>query len=124
MSLEESTCNPLEYGHSNYTNQICDLFFVIFKLCAFSNSLVEEHGEGLKRVLIHRVNNVELDKQEIEHGSLCCNRSVDLTRLGNNLPCDLSYFLLLLDFHRSLFGNFKTLDKFEVFEDSGRVSIG
>jgi len=124
MALEESTCDPLEDCHSNHTNKLPDLFFVIFVVGASSNGLVEEHTEGLKRVLIHRVNNVELDEQEIEHGSFCSNRSVDLTRFSNNLSCDLGYFLLLLNFHRSLLGDFKTLDKLEVFEDGGRVGIG
>lgn len=124
MSLEESTCNPLEDLHSNRTYKLPDPFFVIFVVGASGNGLVEEHTEGLKRVLIHRVNNVELDKQEIEHGSFCSNRSIDLTRFSNDLSCDLGDLLLLLNLSRSPFSNFKTLDKLEVFEDGGRVGIG
>ena len=83
-----------------------------------------ECGERFKRVLIHVVNNAELDEQEIEHSSLSGNSSVDFSQLIN---LDLSFLcdgLLLLNLCGSLLGDLKGLNKSSVLEDGSGIGVG
>lgn len=91
MFLEETSRNPLINGHSNDTSEIQDSDFVIFVHFSLLDSLEEESGEGLKGVLVHWIDDAELNKQEIEHGTFSSNSSVHFSQEVN------------LDF--SVFGN-------------------
>lgn len=123
MALEETTSNPLEDGHSNVVNKIFYFFYVIIWFFTQLNSLVEELREGFKRVLIHGVNNVHFDEQEIKHGSFSSNRSVDFTRFSNNFSSNFGNSLLFLNISGSLFSYFKTFNERKVFKNSSCISI-
>jgi hypothetical protein len=99
MFLEETSGNPLVNGHSNDVSEIKHSNLIILIQFSLFNSLEEESGEGLKRVLIHLINDAKLDEQEIEHSSLGGNSSVDFSQQINLDFSFLGNDLLFLDGH-------------------------
>jgi hypothetical protein len=93
VTFEQTTGYPLEDSHTNLAHKIAYFLFVIILLRGFCNSFVVEHAERLERVLVHRINNVHLDQQEIQHGSFSGNWSVDFTGFSNNLFSNFSFSL-------------------------------
>jgi hypothetical protein len=69
------------------------------------------------------VGNAELDQQEVLHGSLSGNSSVDFSGYINLDLCLLGNGLFLLDFQRGLFGYLKRLDEREVLQNGLWISI-
>jgi hypothetical protein len=114
MSYEKTSEDPLIDGHSNDFSKGKNSMLFLFKLFSLINSLEEEGGERLKRVLIHVINNTELDEHEIKHGTFSCNSSIDLSQEVNFLLSLKSNILLDLDLSGSLFGDFERLNKSKV----------
>jgi len=69
------------------------------------------------------INDAQLDEQEIEHGSLSSNWSVDFSQLVNGYFSFLSDGLLLLDLIRGLLSDLKGLNKSSILENSGWISV-
>ena len=124
MTLEESATDPLVDGHSNHLSQCKYTVFLIIKLLGLVNSLEEESSEGLKGVLVHMVDDVELDEQEVKHGALRRYASVDFTHNVDGLLGLGGFELLLLDFHGSSLGHFEGLNQGDILQDSIGVSVG
>lgn len=70
------------------------------------------------------VDDAKLDKQEVKHGALCSNATVDFTHHVDVFFGLDSLHLLLLDLQRSLLSDFKGLNKSLVLQDSVGVSVG
>lgn len=79
MALEETTRDPLVDRDSDHLDQVWNTDLKIFRLLSLINSLEEEVLEGLERVLVHVINDAELNEQEVKHSSFCGNRSVGLS---------------------------------------------
>lgn len=79
MFLKETSGNPLVNGHSNDISKRKHSNFVIITQFSLFNSFKEESSVGLKRVLVHLINNAKLDEQEIEHSTFSCDSSVDFS---------------------------------------------
>jgi len=124
MFLEETSGNPLINGHSNDISEIKYSNLIILIQLSLLNSLEEESGEGLKRVLIHLINNAKLNKQEIEHSSLGGNSSVDFSQQVNLNLGLLGDNLLLLDSDGGFLGGLKLLNESEVLENGSWISVG
>ena len=60
--FEETTRNPLINGHSDLLSEGNYTLLFFFKLFCFIHSFEEESCERLKRVLVHIVDNAELDQ--------------------------------------------------------------
>jgi hypothetical protein len=99
VTLEETAGDPLVDGHSDHLSECKHTVLLIIKLLSLVNGLEEEGSEGLKGVLVHVVDDVELDKQEVKHGALSRYASVDFTHNVDRLLGLGSFELLLLDFH-------------------------
>ena len=93
MFLEETTGYPLVNGHSDHLSKCKHSWLFFIELLCLLNSLEEESDEGFKRVLIHVINDTQCDKQEVKHGTLSGNSTIDFTKdvnldfsvLGNEL---------------------------------------
>jgi len=70
MAFEKTTRDPLVDDDTNHLDQTRNTHISFFRLFRLLNSLEEEVLEGLEGVLVHVVNNPELNQQEVEHGSL------------------------------------------------------
>mmetsp|Transcript_20840 Transcript_20840/g.49406 ORF Transcript_20840/g.49406 Transcript_20840/m.49406 type:complete len:523 (-) Transcript_20840:4973-6541(-) len=79
VPLKQASVHPAEDGHADDGDQpLCPLGNVISWLGSI-NGLVQEIHEGVQRVLIHVLNEAQLDDQEEEHGSLSRNGTVQLS---------------------------------------------
>ena len=123
MFLEETSGNPLVNSHSNDISEIKHSNLIILIQFSLFNSLEEESGEGLKRVLIHLINDAKLDEQEIEHSSLGGNSSVDFSQQINLDFSFLGNDLLFLDGLSSFLGSLKLLNKSKVLKNGSWISI-
>jgi hypothetical protein len=69
------------------------------------------------------IDDAESNEQEVEHGTLSSDSSVDLSQ---DVDLDFSILgndLLALDFSRSLLGDFERFNQLFVLKDSGWVSV-
>lgn len=110
-------------GHSDHGSEGKHSLFVILNKLSLLNGLEEEGVERLKRVLIHVINDLELDEQEIKHCSFGSYSSVDFSGQVN---LDFSFnSLSLLDLNLSggVLGCLKRFDQSVVGENCGLVSI-
>ena len=123
MFLEETSGNPLVNSHSNDISEIKYSDLIILIQFSLFNSLEEESGEGLKRVLIHLIDDAKLDEQEIEHSSLGGNSSVDFSQQINLDFSFLGNDLLFLDGLSSFLGSLKLLNKSKVLKNGSWISI-
>ena len=69
------------------------------------------------------INDAQLDEQEIEHGSLSSNWSVDFSQLVNGYFSFLSDGLLLLDLIRGLLSDLKGLNQSSILKNGGWISV-
>jgi hypothetical protein len=121
--FEETSGYPLVNGHSDHGSEGKHSLFVVLNELSLLNSLEEEGVERLKRVLVHMVNDLELDEQEVEHGSLSSDSSVNFSGLINLDFSICSLSLLDLDLSRGLFGGFKRFNQSVIGENSGLVGV-
>jgi hypothetical protein len=121
--FEETSGHPLVNGHSDHGSEGKYSLLVVLNELSLLNSLKEEGVERLKRVLVHVVDDLELDEQEVKHGSLGSNSSVNLSGFVN-LNFSLSGLSLLdLDLSRGLFGGFKRFNQSVVRKNSSLVCV-
>jgi len=123
VSLEKTSGYPLVNGHSDHFSESKDSWLFFLEGFRLIDGLEEEGGEGLKRVLVHVVDDAKLNKQEVEHGTLSSDSSVDLSG-----EVDLDFSLLCdslgdLDLVRCLLGDFEGLNKSEVLKNGGWIGI-
>jgi hypothetical protein len=110
-------------GHSNDFSKGKHSLFFLFEGFSLINSLEEEGSERLKRVLIHVINNTELDEHEIKHGTFSSNSSVDFS---SNVDLFLSFnsdCLLFFNLHGGLFGNLERLNELSILKNCIWISI-
>lgn len=98
--------------------------FLFFKLFGLVNGLEEEGGERLEGVLVHVVDNTQLDEHEVKHGTLGCDSSVDLSGKVDLLLSLYGDELLLFDLGGGLLCDFQGLDQFSVLQDCVWIGIG
>jgi len=110
VAFEKTTGDPSEDSHADNLHKSLHTVIIILELVTLVHGLEEEHREGLKGVLVHVVDNTELDNQEVEHSAFSSNSSVDFTTLVDVSLSNLGNSLLLLDSGRSLLGDFKTFN--------------
>lgn len=122
VTLVETARYPLINGLSDLLTQAQTSFENILAFWRLLNSLEEECLERLERVLVHELNYIELDEQEVQHGALSGNDTVNFSELVDFLFLNDSLGLLALNFVRGLLGLFKTFDKRDVLQN--RVGIG
>ena len=67
MAYEEPSRYPLVNGLSNHFLKCFNSWFFLFELFCLVNSLEEEGREALQRVLVHVVDNAELNEEEVKH---------------------------------------------------------
>ena len=123
MTYKQTTGNPLVNSHADHLSKgkYTWLFFV--ESFSLINSLKEESLEGLKRVLIHMVDDVQTKEQEVKCGTFSSNTSVCLTELVDSCFSLLSFQLLALNFSRSSLSYFKRFNKRDVCQNGVGVSI-
>jgi len=121
--FEQTSGYPLVNGHSDHGSEGKYSLLVIFDELSLLNSLEEEGVKRLKRVLVHVVNDLQLDQQEVKHGSFRSNSSVNFSGQVNLNFCLSSLSLLDLDFSGSFLSSFKRLNQSMVGENSSLVSI-
>lgn len=124
MSHEETSQYPLIDGHSDDFPQSEDSRLLLFESFGLVDSLEEEGGERLERVLVHVVNNAEFDEHEIEHGTLGSHSSVDLSGKVDLLLCLDGNDLLLLDLGGGLLGDLERLNERGVLQNRFWIGIG
>jgi hypothetical protein len=122
MAFEETTGDPLVNDDTDHQDQELYASIDIFLFFSLFNGIEEELGEGLKRVLVHVIDNPELNEQEIKHGTFGSDWTIRFSGLVNLSFSDLSLNLLILNDSRSLLGNFELLDETDILKDSFRVS--
>lgn len=123
MLLKQTSSTPSVNGHSDDISQSKYSMFFFLKCVSFFNGSEEESGERLKRVLVHMVSNVKLDKKEVLHGTFSCNSSIDFSSYIN---LDFSFFsncLFSLNFHRCLLCYFQRFNQLKVLKNCVRISI-
>lgn len=121
MSLEKTASNPLVDGQADDFSEGKHTLLLLLKLLGLFDGLEEEGLERVQRVLVHGVDDAKLDLQEVKHGTLSSNASVDLSELvdvGLSLNCDSLLFGNTLG---SLFGCFETLDELDVVQNGGHI---
>ena len=79
MNDEETTRNPLVDHDSDHLDEVGDANLQLLRSLCLLDSIEEEVLEGLKRVLVHVIDNPKLDQKEIEHRSLGSNRTISLS---------------------------------------------
>ena len=106
VAHKEAALDPSVNGHADVLSQVQNAFVVVWLLFSLLDSLEEESLERLERVLVHVVDNAQLDQQEVQSGTFGCDASVDLAEVVN---CNFSLFsfdLLALNLSRGGFGHF------------------
>jgi hypothetical protein len=98
VTLVETARNPLVNGLSDLLTQAQTSFENILAFWRLLNSLEEECLERLERVLVHELNYIELDEQEVQHGALSGNDTVYFSELVDFLFFNDSLGLLALNF--------------------------
>lgn len=76
VSFEETTGDPLVDCDTDHQDKELHTLINIFLLLSLVNSLEEEVLEGLERVLVHVVDNPQLDQQEVKHGTFSGNWTI------------------------------------------------
>jgi hypothetical protein len=105
VAHEETTLYPSVNSHTDLLSKVNNTLLVIVVKLRVFDSLEEEGLERLERVLIHVIDNTELDEQEVKGGTFSGDTSVNLTKIVN---ADFSLFglnLLALNFGRGGFGD-------------------
>ena len=124
MANEETALDPFVYDHSDeLSHQVDDTLLIVRVGFSVVNGLEEEGLEGLKRVLVHVVDDAQLDQQEVKGGTLGSDASVNLTKVVNGDFGLFSLNLLALNLSGCGLGHFEGLNQRDVCENSVRVSI-
>lgn len=79
MLLEQAARHPLVDGHSDHLSQGEHSRLLLLEDLSLLDGLEEEGDEGLEGVLIHVVDDAQGDQQEVEHGTLGGDSTIDLT---------------------------------------------
>jgi len=79
MAFEKTTRDPLVDDHSDHENKSGNANIELLRIFSLLNGLEEEGLEGLERVLVHVIDDIELDEQEVEHGTLGSDGTVSLS---------------------------------------------
>lgn len=103
MSFEKTSHDPLADRVTDRFDQFFNSGFVVGG--DSENSLEEELVEGVQGVLIHMGNDIELNAEEVKHGSFGGDSSVELSGKIDFDFGDFGLFLLNFNFRRSLFGD-------------------
>jgi len=82
-----------------------------------NNGFEEESLVPLKRELVHGVDDVHIEQDEVKSRGLLSYRSVVLTRVVNLLHGDLKSFLSVFSFLRLFFSGVKGVDKVNIFKE-------
>lgn len=121
MFFKESTRYPLVDSKSNIFNKFCCSGLI--SLRCFFNSFEEKFDKALQRVLIHMINNTQWNTQEVQHSTLSCNRSINLSLSVNIYLSNFSNFWLFSNRDSCSFCFFKIVNQFLVLKDSWWISI-
>lgn len=121
MLFEKTSRDPLINCVSDVKNEESDSGFIFFD-CPF-DGFEEELNETFKWILIHVVDDTKWDTQEIQHGALCSDRSVNFSLSVNVNFCNFSYFWLLLNLVGGDFGLFQIVDKFLIVQNRSGVGF-
>lgn len=97
MNNEKTTGNPLVDRDSDHLDEVGDANLQLFRSFCLLDSIEEEVLEGLKRVLVHVIDNPKLDEKEIEHGSFSSDRTISFSRFIDIFLSLFSEDLLLLN---------------------------
>jgi hypothetical protein len=124
VAHEETALHPSVDGNSDAGSKVEHALIVVIVQLSVVDGLEEEGLERLKRVLVHVVNNAELDEHEIEHCALGGNSSVDLSGKVDLLLSLDGHELLLLDLGRGLLGDLERLDEGSVLQNGVWIGIG
>lgn len=98
MTYKQTTRYPLVDCHSDHLSKSKHARLFIVESLSLVNSFEEESLERLERVLIHVVDDIQSEEQEVKCGTLSCYASVCLTELVDGLLGDLGFLLLTLNF--------------------------
>jgi hypothetical protein len=123
VTHEETTLDPSVDGHTDVLSQVEHALVLVFIGIGELNGLEEEGLEGLEGVLVHVVDNTELNEQEVEHGTFGSDASVGLTQVVNGDFSLLGLDLLALNLGGSSLGHFEGINQGNVGQDSVGVSI-
>jgi hypothetical protein len=122
VAFEESTHHPLANAVADSANHFFNTGFVLDS--HLSDSLSEENIEGIQRVLVHMVDHIQRDDQEVQHGAFGGHRAIDFALLVN-LDFGLAgNFGLGLDFLRSLLSDIQLLNQGLVVQDRCGIGFG
>jgi len=123
MCFEETTGDPLVDCHTNHGTECVDTRLLVLTELGLVDGLEEEGGEGLKRVLVHMINDGQRDEHEVEHGTFGGDASVHLSQRVDVRLSHLGEILLLFDLSRGLLGLLQLVDQLGVLEDRSWVGI-
>jgi hypothetical protein len=102
VCLEQTSAHILVEVESEVVIEVFDSLFGIWVLSAVVYALTKEVGEPLQRVLIHGVDDGQINDREEEDGGSVCDGSVDLARLVDLLLGDLGLLHAHVDLIRGL----------------------
>lgn len=122
VSFEKSSDNPLADIVSDGSDEFFDSGLVLHQ--HLGDGFSKEDVEGVQRILVHVVHNIQGDDQEVEHSTFGGYSSVDFS-LGVDFDFSLSGdFRLGFDVLRSLLGDVEFVDQFFVLQNGRGISFG
>lgn len=119
--FKESSNNPLADGVSDLLAEVIDTMFIV--VLHELDGLEEEVLEGVQGVLIHILDEIQLNDQEIEHGTFSGDHSVELSGVVNFNFGDFGLILLEGDIIGGHLGFIQLLDQFFVIQNGGGVGF-
>jgi len=122
MAFEKTTRDPLVDCDSYHETKQFNAVINIISLFSLFNCFEEEGLERLKWVLVHVVNDPQLDEQEVKHGTFCSDGAVRLSWNVNfflGLPRNN---LLLLDLNWRFLSLLTRHNQIDILENCLRVS--
>lgn len=122
MAFEETAHHPLANAVADGRDHDFDTGFILNS--HFGDGFAEEDVERIQRVLIHVIDHIQSDNQEIEHSAFSSNGTIDFSLFVNLDFGVLGHFALHFDILRSLLCDIQLLNEFFVVQNRCGIGFG
>jgi len=118
VTHKQTARHPLVHSETNALSECSDTRLDFFECLSLFNGFEEESCKGLKRVLVHVIDNAKLDQQKVKHGTFSGDATIHFSHCVDVEFSLFGFNLLLLNSRGSLFGGFERLNQLFVLQNS------